>query len=163
VDEDPTSSKRSCKRKRPLRIQKASKSPVKLSFESWYKDPSTFWTSGSHTFVPSETPHPVSFIYFATARFHENAIEDCLRRRFIALFWFDYFEASFPERKRSTNDREYTSLARWISVTKDQAEIRGVAKAVAAQVRAGRRYDKLAVAFGNGVLLTLPSSIGPTT
>jgi len=131
-------------------------------YSSWSRDPSLFWTSSSYTFLPSETCcEPLRFVYDATTQIEPRSHEDCLRRRYLALFWFDYFNATYPEQETAF-DHEYVQLARYVlgpAVVDSDATV----SALREQVKAGRKYDMLTRRFGDSILLTLPSSIGRST
>jgi hypothetical protein len=135
-------------------------------YSAWSGDISLFWTSSSYSFFPGEICYkPLRFIYKATIRVeaqsHQQSHQDCLRRRYLALFWFDYFKARYPGQETAF-DYEYTELGRYIlgSALADTDET--VSK-LREQVKAGRKYSVLTAKFGDGILLTLPSSIGRST
>jgi hypothetical protein len=131
-------------------------------YSSWSGEPSRFWTSSSYTFLPPEAcQEPLRFIYDATTRIEPQIHEDCLRRRYLALFWFDYFNARYPE-QQTAFDHEYEQLARYVlglAIVDSDATV----SALREQVKAGRKYNMLTRKFGDGILLTLPSSIGKST
>jgi hypothetical protein len=130
-------------------------------YSSWSRDISLFWTS-SNSILPGETcGELLRFIYEATIRVEVQSHQDCLRRRYLALFWFDYFKARYPEQETAF-DYEYVELGRHIlgSAIADTDE--AVSK-LREQVKAGRKYSILTAKFGDGILLTLPSSIGRST
>jgi hypothetical protein len=127
----------------------------------WSGDISLFWAS-SYSFFPGETCcEPLRFIYEATIRVEAQSHQDCLRRRYLALFWFDYFKVRYPGQETAF-DCQYVELGRHIlgSAVADSDET--VSK-LREQLKAGRRYSMLTAKFGDGILLTLPSSIGRST
>jgi hypothetical protein len=129
---------------------------------SWSRDPSLFWISSSYSFLPPENYYePLRFVLDATTRIEPQNHEDCLRRRYLALFWFDCFNARYPEQETAF-DHEYVGLGRYIlgpAVVESDARVSRLRE----QVKAGRKYNMLARKFGDGILLTLPSSIGWST
>ena len=86
---------------------------------------------------------------------------DCLRQRYLAIFWFDYFKVRYPEQK-AAYDHEYLELGQRIlgCIASNTDEIVSILRQ---QVQAGRRYNMLTARFGDAILLTLPSSIGRST
>ncbi|KAG9229904.1 hypothetical protein BJ875DRAFT_488485 [Amylocarpus encephaloides] len=91
---------------------------------------------------------------------------DCLRGRYISLFWFDYFDKTYPNLKTGFNSH-YSDLAKnmrgWATTDPTPPDPESIVPKLRYLVKAGRRYDMLVKAFGEGILLTLPSSIGKTT
>jgi hypothetical protein len=131
-------------------------------YSSWSGDISLFWTSSSYSFLPGETCcDPLRFIYKATIRVEVQSHQDCLRRRYLALFWFDYFKARYP-RQETAFDYEYVELGRYILGSADADTYETVSK-LRELVKAGRKYSILTAKFGDGILLALPSSIGSST
>ncbi|PVH69142.1 hypothetical protein DL98DRAFT_578494 [Cadophora sp. DSE1049] len=129
------------------------------TLEPWRKDVRSFWITKSSTFIPDETcRHPLRFIYAATVE-ELSQKESCLRRRYLALFWFDCFVKRYPGRGY---DNEYSELSREIAGAVVDAETSIISR-LRCQVSAGRRYNKLTEKFGDGILLILPSSIGKST
>ncbi|KAN0091745.1 hypothetical protein V8E51_017592 [Hyaloscypha variabilis] len=59
-------------------------------------------------------------------------------------------------------DYEYTELGRYI-LGSALADIDETVSKLREQVKAGRKYSVLTAKFGDGILLTLPSSIGRST
>lgn len=83
-------------------------------YKSWSEDVSTFWKLSFISFIPEETScESICFIYHATVQFNAQTHRDCLRGRYLALFWFDYFKARFPEREAGY-DHEYVDLGHTI-------------------------------------------------
>lgn len=130
------------------------------SVASWEEDVSRFWSSNSDTFIPEEVSHnAVGFIYNATVHFGSNGQEDCLRRRFLALFWFDYFNKHYPDVKTGYYS-QYGDLSNMSLTSNVYGNQEANIAELRAQVRAGRRYIILANGFGEGILLTIPTKIG---
>jgi hypothetical protein len=78
-----------------------------VKYDLWCKNPYTFWTVRSFTFIPPETcREPLRFVYAGTVQQEADSHEDCLRRRYLALFWFDYFKMRYPMQERGY-DHEY--------------------------------------------------------
>jgi hypothetical protein len=128
-------------------------------YSSWSGDISLFWTSSSSSFFPGETCcDPLRFIYEATIRAEIQSHQDCLRRRYLALFWFDYFKARYPGQETAF-EYEYVELGRYI-LGSDVADTDETTSKLKGQVKAGRKYSLLTAKFGDAILLTLPSSIG---
>ena len=100
-------------------------------------------------------------IYDATVRQESENHESCLRSRYLALFWFDYFTKRY-QGKESGFDQNYEDLGREIAGFETMVDD-SIVSTLREQVKAGRRYDKLTGRFGNGILLALPSSIGRST
>jgi hypothetical protein len=129
---------------------------------TWNGDPCLFWTSSSYSFLPPENCHePLRFVLDATTRIEPQSHEDCLRRRYLALFWFDCFAARYPEQETAF-DHEYLDLGRHIlgpAVVDSDARVSSLRE----QVKAGRKYNMLTRKFEDGILLTLPSNIGWST
>ncbi len=129
---------------------------------TWNRDPYLFWTSSSYSFLPPENCHePLRFVLDATARIEPQSHVDCLRRRYLALFWFDCFAARYPE-QGTAFDHEYLDLGRHIlghAVVDSDARVSRLRE----QVKAGRKYNMLTRKFEDGILLTLPSSVGWST
>lgn len=77
------------------------------------------------------------------------------------MFWFDYFAARYPEQETAF-DHEYLDLGRYIlgpAIVDSDGRISRLQE----QVKAGRKYNMLTRKFEDGILLTLPSSIGWST
>jgi hypothetical protein len=126
----------------------------------------TFWSYSLH-FVPNNISYePISFILAATAKFLLEKHGSCIRRRYLALFWYDYFVSKYPGQK-SGFDSEYIDLAHSalgvVISTALGTIVENIAEALSAKVRVGRRYYKLTELFGVAILLTLPTSIGNIT
>ncbi|KAH6704236.1 hypothetical protein BKA61DRAFT_680489 [Leptodontidium sp. MPI-SDFR-AT-0119] len=129
---------------------------------AWKRDVSLFWTSPSHSFLPPENcDEPLRFVLHATARTEAQGHACCLRRRFLALFWFDCFAARYPEHETAF-DYEYMDLGRHILGPDIEDSDTRVSK-LREQVKAGRKYNMLTNKFEDSILLTLPSSIGWST
>ncbi|KAH8674440.1 hypothetical protein BGZ60DRAFT_404034 [Tricladium varicosporioides] len=128
----------------------------------WNKDPSFFWTYSSFSFLPPEDCHnPLNFVLDVTSWIERQGHKDCLRGRYLALFWFDCFNTRFPEQEKAF-DQEYVDLGRCILgptiVERDER-----VSMLREQVKAGRKYNMLTRKFGDAILLTLPSCIGRST
>ncbi|XMA13632.1 hypothetical protein WAI453_006423 [Rhynchosporium graminicola] len=124
-------------------------------YAPWSKDIASFWRSEALTIVPEETHcRPLRFIYEAKLREQCENQESCLRRRFLALFWFDYFVARYPGRGY---DHDFKDLNREIAGVETIADD-VIVSTLRDRVKAGRRYNKLTERFGNGILLIIPSS-----
>jgi hypothetical protein len=131
-------------------------------YQSWSKDVPIFWRPSSTSFIPEETSRePICFIYDATVQFVSQSHGDCLRRRYLALFWFDYFKARYPGREAGF-DCEYVDLGHTI-LGSAVADTEAVVSLLREYVKAGRKYNMLTMKFGDGILLTIPSSVGRTT
>jgi hypothetical protein len=131
-------------------------------YSSWNTNTSLFWTTSSYNFLPEETCcEPVRFIYNATIRIELQNHQDCLRRRYLALFWFDYFQARYPELETAFN-HEYVEFGRQI-LGSTVADTDATVSKLRELVKAGRKYNMLTAKFGDSILLTLPSSIGRST
>jgi hypothetical protein len=77
------------------------------------------------------------------------------------LFWFDYFNARYPEQETAF-DHEYEDLGRHV-LGPNAANSDTTVSALRELVKAGRKYDMFTRKFGDSILLTLPSSIGRST
>ena len=132
-----------------------------IALDRWDKDESLFWSSPVHTFIPASSHDAIRFILVATVQFRSNIHESCLQRRFLALFWLDYFQKKFPDRTQGF-DAHYKDLAYTVSNPANEEEIERTVAELRTLVKAGRRYEMLVNAFGEGILLTLPSSIAKT-
>lgn len=131
-------------------------------YAPWSKDVTSFWTSAPSTVIPKETScRPLRFIYDATVRQQSENHESCLRSRYLALFWFDYFTERYPG-KGAGFDQDYKDLGREIAGVDTNADD-SMISTLREQVKAGRRYNKLTERFSDGILLILPSSIGRST
>ena len=129
---------------------------------AWSSDPSLFWTSSSCSFLPGENcDKPLLFVFDTTTHIQLTSHGDCLRRRHLAVFWFDCFRRRYPEQKTAF-DREYLDLGQHILGSDVENSDERVSM-LREQVKAGRKYDMLTRRFGDGILLALPSSIGWST
>jgi hypothetical protein len=146
-----------------LSIQESVPDKQKLAakYASWSKDITSFWTPTSSIFIPEETScRPLRAIYDATVRQESENHESCLRSRYLALFWFDYFTERYPG-KGAGFDQDYKDLGCEIAGVENADD--SIISTLREQVKAGRRYNKLTESFGDGILLALPSSIGRST
>ncbi|CZS94275.1 hypothetical protein WAI453_013128 [Rhynchosporium graminicola] len=129
-------------------------------YAPWSKDTASFWRSEGFAILLEKTnSHPLRFIYDATVREQRENEESCLRRRFFALFWFDYFMARYPGRGY---DHEYKDLNYEIAGIETIADDK-IVSTLRDLIKAGRRYYKLTERFSNGILLIIPSSVGRST
>ncbi|KFY85731.1 hypothetical protein V498_07679, partial [Pseudogymnoascus sp. VKM F-4517 (FW-2822)] len=125
----------------------------------WKHNPLSFW-SPSYTLISKEDVHsPLAFVFDATILSDSKGHEECTRQRFISLFWYDYFREEYGE---GSYDKEYTDVGRNIqNVTKNDIET--IITTLRHRVKTGRKLDKLAARFGDGILLTIPSSVSRST
>lgn len=127
----------------------------------WSSNPGLFW-SPYYTFLPNNHQGSViGFIYNATVKSTSKGHEECARQRFVNLFWCDYLRQEYPE---NAYGNEYVDLSQRVLGRSDDEDANDeVKKALKKRVAAGRRLYKLAERFGDGILLTLPSSIPRST
>jgi hypothetical protein len=77
------------------------------------------------------------------------------------LFWLDYIKARYPGQEAGYNG-EYGNLGHKI-LDSAATNTQGIVSVLREYVKAGRRYNMLTTKFGDGILLTIPSSISRTT
>ncbi|KAH8586156.1 hypothetical protein B0O99DRAFT_695779 [Bisporella sp. PMI_857] len=160
----PVKTSNSCKRsiyiKEPVPLNDQIK---EQELDLWSKSASNFWSLKSHLFIPENTTVDyVRSVLRSTIQFQSRNYRDYLRRRFIAVFWFDYFKETYPNQK-SEYDSEYERLASRYCNSEVAQEPDKIVKCLCTLLRAGRRYAMLAERFGEGILLTLLTSIPKTT
>ena len=144
------------KRKRPrhvkLEINPSGWSPESSELQQWFRYPDTFWTTCSWQ---CKFDKGLDSVFKSTQDLEGLQGATTLRLRFLFVFFFDLLCLLHPEHAHKAPASAYVQLANLLSPSMRS----DAAQTLQAWVRIGRRYDRLAAKFGNGILIELPTDI----
>lgn len=101
----------------------------------------------------------LSFIYDGTWKLDDCTKEDGIRRRFLRIFYRDIFEKICFQNPQRAFPPAYEQLAELIQeFSSSEHSFQVIASNLKKLVSADRRYHKLTVKFGDGILLAMPIS-----
>ena len=133
-----------------------SKTVDSTAIETWSKDLSLFWKSPQSEFDPwsGELAH----FYDNTLNVEESHDLYAIRGRFMKLFFCDLLYLLNPRAACDKTDGKLYDQLTSIIARKSEAQTdpQLIRSNLAAWVRAGRRYHKLAASYGAAILFVLP-------
>lgn len=99
-------------------------------------------------------------LYQRTLSLETRGGQDVLRFRFLYLFFYDLILHIYPEHGKKTPERTYRQITEIISGDGSIGHSREeIGSRVKDWVSRGKRYHKLAEAFGDGILVELPVDV----
>ncbi len=126
--------------------------------ELWSENIPAFWTSSCWK-VRFDTGE-LAGVYDSTLQLHARHGEDILRLRFLYVFFYDLLCFLYPQHSDSAPATVYEQLASLIHGSSlsghSTTDIISTMKDLLSR---GRRYHKLTLTFGDGILVELPVDV----